>query len=228
MTRRTLWSMLGIMIVLPTVGYGAGGWAIITVDDVPEYLVAGKPTQVAFTVRQHGATPLDRLSPRVEAKRWFTKATAPIVATGGGRYAAWVVVPEPGDWTISIDGGFMNSKSVLLPIPAVASGAAAPAKALPADRGARLFVAKGCVGCHVHGMVDRPTLVKVGPELTERRYPAPFLSKLLADPASVQGTKPGGFRMPNLGLRPDEIESLVAFINDEGAATGRDPSRKRP
>ena len=48
------------------------------------------------------------------------------------------------------------------------------------------------------------------------------------DPASVQGKKPGSFPMPNLGLRPDEIGALVAFINDEGAATDRDPSRKRP
>jgi hypothetical protein len=224
-----MWSMLGMLIVPPAMAYGAGGWALVTVDDVPEYLVAGKPTEIGFTVRQHGATPLNGLQARIDGRRWLKHTTAPGKATGGaGHYVASVVVPEPGEWTLTVESGFGPSKSVLLPIPVIAAGAAAPAPLRPAERGAQLFVAKGCVGCHVHGMVDRPTLVTIGPELTSRRYPAEFLSKLLADPASVQGTRPGGFKMPNLGLRPAEIQSLVAFINDGGAAIGRDPSRTRP
>jgi cytochrome c1 len=88
------------------------------------------------------------------------------------------------------------------------------------DRGAHLFVAKGCVGCHVNGNVDRRTLVTIGPELTDRRYPPVYLTKLLADPASVQGVRQGP-RMPNLALREPEIRALVAFINAEPAPAPR-------
>ena len=87
MTRRTMWSMLGMLIVLPAMAYGAGGWAIVTVDDVPEYLVAGKPTEIGFTVRQHGATPLNGLQARIDGRRWLKHTTAPGKATGGaGHY----------------------------------------------------------------------------------------------------------------------------------------------
>ena len=68
-------------------------------------------------------------------------------------------------------------------------------------------------------MIDRPQVVAVGPELTARKYPAEYLAKRLADPASVQGA--GQTQMPNLGLRQDEIRALVAFINSDPA-----PSRK--
>src|SRR5947199_30203 len=39
----------------------AGGWAIVTLDDFPEYAVAGKPVNLTFAVRQHGVTSLPAL-----------------------------------------------------------------------------------------------------------------------------------------------------------------------
>jgi len=214
MTKRSMLSML-LVLAVPAFAFGAGGWAIITVDDLPEYLVAGQPTELSFVVRQHGMTPLDRLSPSIEAKgggKMISVKAEP--GKGSGRYSAVVNVPQPGEWTLTIASGFGPSKVTLLPVRAIAAGAVKPAATPDATRGARLFVAKGCVGCHVHGLVDRPTLVKIGPELTERRYPAAYLTKILGDPASMPVTRPG-FRMPNLGLRDDEIRALVAFINSD-------------
>ena len=217
MTRRSLLSMV-LVLAVPAFAFGAGGWAIISVDDLPEYLVAGQPTELSFVVRQHGMTPLDRLSPSIEAKgAGKTISVQAMPAKGSGHYSALVTVPQAGEWTLTIASGFGPSKVTLLPMRAVASGAPRPAATPDATRGARLFVAKGCVGCHVHALVDRPTLVKAGPELTERRYPAAYLSKILADPATIPVTRPG-VRMPNLGLRDEEIRTLVAFINS-------DPSR---
>ena len=219
MTRRSLLSTLLVLLALPAFAFAAGGWAIITVDDLPEYLVADQPTEISFTVRQHGMGLLSGLAPSVEAKSGGKKATVNAVpGKRSGRYTAQLSVPEPGEWTITVRSGFGPIHSTLLPIQAIARGAATPAPALAADRGVRLFVAKGCVGCHLHGMIDRPQIVAVGPELTARKYPAEFLAKRLADPASVQGA---GSQMPNLGLRQDEIQALIAFINSDPA-----PSRK--
>jgi ABC-type sugar transport system substrate-binding protein len=34
----------------------AGGWAVITLDDLPRQIVAKQPFTIGFTVRQHGRT----------------------------------------------------------------------------------------------------------------------------------------------------------------------------
>jgi mono/diheme cytochrome c family protein len=80
-----------------------------------------------------------------------------------------------------------------------------------ARRGEQLFVAKGCNSCHAHGQIGRQPLVPLGSDLTDKRYSDVLLSMLLADPSFLPPT--GGFGMPNLNLRPREIEALVAFIN---------------
>src|SRR5439155_19824703 len=45
----------------------AGGWAIVTLDDFPEYAVAGKPLNLTFAVRQHGMTLLPGLHPTLRS-----------------------------------------------------------------------------------------------------------------------------------------------------------------
>src|SRR5205823_14195680 len=62
-----------LLVFLVTAGLGAtsrhlGGWAVVTVDDLPDYVVVGQPVRLSFVVRQHGMRPLDGLRPRVEAK----------------------------------------------------------------------------------------------------------------------------------------------------------------
>ena len=228
MTRRSLLSMMLFAVALPAFAFAAGGWAITTVEHLPEYLVVGVPTEITFTVRQHGITPNGHLSPVVEAKSGRTVIMAKAVPTErDGEYVAEVAVPRVGEWTVTIMSGFskqplpflpsppMLSRSELLPIRAITAGAAAPAPASGIDRGRALFVAKGCVGCHVHASVDRFSY-KFGPELTRLSYPAEHLASLLKNPSAA---RPGTVvRMPNLGLRPEEISALVAFIN--GSAKG--------
>jgi cytochrome c2 len=101
----------------------------------------------------------------------------------------------------------------LLPLRATGAGALAPPTFTPAERGHRLFVAKGCITCHVHRDVKRSGVVKVGPELTEVRYTADYLARFLENPAIKPPTGPN--RMPNLQLAQNEIAALVAFLNAE-------------
>jgi cytochrome c2 len=97
------------------------------------------------------------------------------------------------------------------PAPPVAEAAGPPT---PYNEGQALFVAKGCVVCHVNRHVPESEnlSISIGPELSLYRNAPDFLSRWLADPAAVRPTT----TMPDLGLTPGEIEALIAFLNGEG------------
>lgn len=198
-----------------------GGWASLTVEDVPDYIVAGQPVTLSYMIRQHGMEPLTGLKTSVVARSGDYAATAAAEAAGrAGRYTTTLTLNEPGDWTISINTGFWPKRVTLLPIRVIAPGAPAPVLAA-ADRGQRLFAAKGCVTCHVHRDVPGES-VKAGPELTSRRFAAEHLAQFLADPARTLRERGSTKEMPNLELKPQEIASLVAFLNQDGQTAGRE------
>ena len=209
--------LLPVVLALPLMA-AFGGWAAITVQDLPEYAVARQPLTLTFMVRQHGVTPLSRLEPRVEAENaGVTAAAVAQPESEPGRYTARLVPPQAGDWRITIHSGFMNSQVTLLPLTVIEPGAAAPSAPVPAERGRQLFVAKGCVTCHLHREVAGSGVVSVGPELTGRTFPADYLQHFLADPSI--GPRYSDFRMPNLNLQAPEIAALIAFINSAQRAS---------
>ena len=73
----------------------AGGWAIITLNDFPDYAVAGKPLNLTFTIRQHGRTLLGGLRPTIRATTpGGLKATAKATpAAARGEYSERGVDP---------------------------------------------------------------------------------------------------------------------------------------
>jgi mono/diheme cytochrome c family protein len=205
---------LPALLVLPLIGV-YGGWAAITVEDLPEYGVVRQPLNLTFTVRQHGVSKLSNLEARVEARAGG--ATAAAVAEpgkGAGQYTARLVLPQAGEWTITIHSGFMTSRVTLLPMPVIEPTAQVPAALPAAERGRRLFVAKGCVTCHLHNDVSGSGVVAVGPDLTSRHLAADYLRRFLADPAITGNSN----QMPNLNLKAPEIAALIAFLNTERQA----------
>jgi hypothetical protein len=196
----------------------AGGWAVITVEDLPDQVIVGQPLTLDFTVRQHGHTLLSHLKPRITAEAGGQQVSAAAQpGSAAGRYTATLTLPQAGAWTITVYSGFGTSNVTLLPMPAVRAGVAAPPLSA-GERGHRLFVAKGCLTCHVHPEVPASGVVNVGPDLTGRRFAADYLQRFLADPNSATIRGLGGFEMPNLDLAPREIAALAAFINAEGRA----------
>ena len=208
-----------VLVALVGTAYTFGGWCVITVGDLPEYVTVGKPTEIAFTIRQHGLTLMDKLEPVIAAKNGASEVKANAEAKGSGRYTASLVVPKGGDWTVTINSGFMNNRSTLAPIPAIVAGATPPKPASGADRGERLFIAKGCVTCHVHGEVMGSGTVAVGPNLTPKRYQPEYLARFLADP-SIARTPGKNEIMPKLELKPIEVAAIAAFINEDRQAVG--------
>ena len=60
----------------------------------------------------------------------------------------------------------------------------------------------------------------VGPELTDRRLPAEYLARFLANP-SIKPATDGKMQMPNLELRDKEIQPLIAFLTSERRAASK-------
>jgi len=200
----------------------AGGWATITLNDFPDYAVAGKPLNLVFTVRQHGQTPLGGLQPGVQATTANGRVATAVVKPGStrGEYAAALTLPAPGEWTIVINSGFNANATTLPNLKVVAAGAPLPASFSPATRGLRLFTAKGCVGCHRHLEVNPEHKTDARFDLTGRRFQQDYLKKFLNDPS----IKPA--EMPDLKLKEDEIEALAAFINK--TSVKQQPDVRRP
>jgi mono/diheme cytochrome c family protein len=217
MTSRASRFTLPALLVLPLIG-AYGGWAAITVEDLPDYGVARQAMNLTFTVRQHGVEKLKNLEPRVDA-RASGGATASAAAQPGkeaGQYTARLVLPQAGEWTITIHSGFLNTRVTLVAMQVIEPTAPAPAALLAGERGRRLFVAKGCVTCHLHRDVKGSGTVAVGPELTTRHLAPEYLQRFLADP-SITGSSN---RMPNLNLKTPEIAALIAFLNSEQRQVG--------
>lgn len=210
--------MSQVLALLALLTLNFGGWAVITVEDLPDQIPVGQPETLDFTVRQHGHTLLSNLNPRVTAVAGQDQVSA-VVRPGpsAGRYRASLTLPHAGVWTITVYSGFGNNNVTLMPVPAVSPGRTAPEIA-SAERGRRLFVAKGCITCHVHPEVPASGVVNVGPDLTGRRFTGDYLQRFLADPNIATTRGAGGFEMPNLNLAPREIAALAAFINGERTA----------
>jgi hypothetical protein len=187
----------------------AGGWAIVTLSEFPDYAVAGKPLNLTFAVRQHGVTLLSGLKPSISATdNSGAVVRAKVSATKEqGVYASALILPKPGEWKITITSGFNGNEITLPSLKVIAADSPAPVAFSPGTRGVRLFTAKGCVGCHRHIEVNPERTTDAKFDLTGRRFPPDYLKKFLADPS----IKPAD--MPNLKLKDDEIEALAAFIN---------------
>ena len=209
-------SLIG-MAGLGAASWHVGGWAVVTVDELPDYVVAGQPIRLSFVVRQHGMRPVPGLKPVVGARLGTADISLRAKQTDladSGRYVATLTLPRAGEWTVTIQSGFGVPLPTSVPLRAVEAGTS-PRALSDVERGRRLFIAKGCFGCHVNTEVTNAPSFGGAPVLTGRRYPAVNLAKFLANPDSNQLTQipPGWLRMPNLGLTDREIAALVAMIN---------------
>ena len=222
MTSSRISRLLPAFLLLPALPYNAGGWAVVTVKELPDHAVAGQPLDLAYAVRQHGIQLIPGLEGRVVARSGTLEATATAAPAGrAGHYAARLTLPRSGAWTITIHSGFGNSSTTLLPLRTVDPGTPALPPVAEAERGRHLFVAKGCASCHTHAG-SGVSGIAVGPDLTDRRFPADYLAKFLADPTTKPSQRvPSTQKMPDLELAPREIAALVAFVNAERRVSGR-------
>ncbi len=259
----------------------AGGWVVITLENLPGELRAGEPVDLGFMVRQHGVRPVDGVNVVVNARHGASGEHLEWTAAKGaetGYFTVRAVFPEAGEWRwdvkaapfpqvtalpplnvmpaaaadttenaaatsgvllrvtglgllaigafvavaqrrrpgllLGLGGGLLLLLALIIaPQPAPAADAAPPVQSphqAPAEVGAALFQAKGCVTCHQHGAVPESSGPHIGPDLTHYQPDPEFVRNWLRDPAALRP----GTQMPNLGLDEAEIEALLAFLTD--------------
>jgi len=99
-----------IALLIPT-GTLAGGWAVITLDQLPEDPVAGQPLVIGFTVLQHGRTPMADLTPTITLENQAGGDQIIVNAHPEGEtghYTAELVFPAEGTWDWSIQAFSMD------------------------------------------------------------------------------------------------------------------------
>lgn len=286
--------LLASVIAVPAL---AGGWAVITLDELPTGVVEGEPFTIGFTVLQHGRTPMDDLDPIVNVHLDKTDAFVVRAEQEGkpGHYAATLTIPKAGEWEWSVQAFSMDQRmpNLIVAASSVASASAPGTKTEPvesvavspmiivratafgigliglffavwrrsrlaialtalclvvgvgsfvigsavpaveaqsesqpaaaveasvsqAELGAQLFVAKGCITCHVNTKVpDSYDYWTINPEgatdLSNFSASPEILRIRLKDPTAAKSDT----QMPNLGLSELEIAALIAFINSE-------------
>lgn len=193
----------------------AGGWVVVTIQDVPDHAVTGRSLTLTYAVRQHGIALVNGLSGGLEARSGAVVVRAPVVPTREpGHYSATLTLPHAGQWTLEIISGFGGQLDrVRISIPVIDAGMPVPGLA-EIGRGRRLFVAKGCMTCHIHRDLAGPSAA-VGPDLSARRYLRDDVTQFLARPPQPRLAASDRPRMPDLKLQAAEVVSLAAFIAAE-------------
>jgi hypothetical protein len=108
--------VVSLVVLLAALAVGpvlAGGWAVITLDELPGEIHAGENVHLSFMVRQHGKTPVhffggpeSPLEPVISGTNVKTGETINITAvidkSEVGRFYADVVFPSSGEWSWKI------------------------------------------------------------------------------------------------------------------------------
>ena len=99
--------LLTLVIAFPAF---AGGWAVITLDELPTDVIAGEPLTIGFVVRQHGVTPMSGLYPIIKATLQKTENLVVQAEPKGapGHYTATLTFPKSGDWSWTIQAFTME------------------------------------------------------------------------------------------------------------------------
>lgn len=95
--------LVSLLLVAPAIQ--AGGWATITLDDLPTQVVTEQPVTIGFVVRHHGQSPMADLSPIIKAVQADSGESFTVTAAAQGKighYSATLIFPRPGAWNWSI------------------------------------------------------------------------------------------------------------------------------
>lgn len=99
-------ALIGLMVLPAAVQ--AGGWAVVTLDQMPDTITAGQPFTIGFMVRQHGKTPVDGLTPTITLRSSDPGVENPVITQAKpdgaiGHYVATITLPQAGSWTWAVE-----------------------------------------------------------------------------------------------------------------------------
>jgi len=108
-----------LLALIFTIPVFAGGWAVITLDELPTNVTAGEEFTIGFTVLQHGKTPRTGLTPIITATLLKDEQVVFTAKESGkpGHYTATLTLPKEGEWNWSIQA-FIDQKMPTLSVAA--------------------------------------------------------------------------------------------------------------
>jgi mono/diheme cytochrome c family protein len=112
---------LVLSLMIPAFG---GGWAVATLDRLPERVIAGEPVSIGFMLRGHGVTPVTTGGLSIEANHVESGERLSASAASGdseGHYTAVLTFPRSGAWEWGVSMGpysFTQSMPTLEVLPA--------------------------------------------------------------------------------------------------------------
>ena len=118
--------LLTLAIAVPVY---AGGWAVITLDELPTGVIAGELFTVGFTVLQHGITPMTDLDPTILAVSPDGEKFI-VLAKPEGK-PGHLTFPTKGKWNWTIQAFTMEQKMPVLSVAAPSIASAPGIKAEP-------------------------------------------------------------------------------------------------
>jgi hypothetical protein len=119
------WFLAVALLILTAASASAGGWAVTSLDALPDELRADTTYRVGYTIRQHGQTPYPNAQTSLEVGtpdgrivRFDGKASGP-----AGHYVAEVRFPSAGDysWRVNQDWFGVQELGTVTVLPAVAA-----------------------------------------------------------------------------------------------------------
>jgi hypothetical protein len=148
-----------LLTLITSITVFAGGWAVITLDELPAGVVAGEPLTIGFTVLQHGRTPMTDLHPTITANLYKDEEFVVNAEPDGkpGHYTVTLMFPKEGEWRWSIQAFSMDQVmpmlSVSAPVVASASQPVVKTESVTASFPLLLIVRLLAVGIGLVGLV---------------------------------------------------------------------------
>jgi hypothetical protein len=104
----------------------AGGWAVTTLDALPQDLQAGTSYPIGYTIRVHGVKLFDQATPQIRISAGDQQLTFRGHRTAEpGHYVSEVTFPSAADWTWFVDPMPYPTQALgtisVLPVPVVES-----------------------------------------------------------------------------------------------------------
>jgi cytochrome c2 len=154
----------------------AGGWSVVTLDELPQDVRAGEPFAVRFMIRGHGISPAPGMDPVVQATHSTSNqkvAFKAVELADPGHYEAMIELPQAGRWRWMIFGYGEH------PLPDLQVGQPAASPPAPQPPGLNLWIAAA--------FLTLLLAAAVGLNLAGRRTLKPWAWGLLSLPVLAAG-----------------------------------------
>lgn len=136
----------------------AGGWVVVTLDQLPQHLRAGERTTLSFTVRQHGQRLINLENVVLTAHQPSSGATLTFPARqegAQGHYVVDVLLPNAGEWQWEIQPDWFPTVALA---PLMVLGTATASTTEPTAHLPRLGTGVGIVGLDGAAFLTAPVV----------------------------------------------------------------------